>query len=278
MKTIFSPAMFNDIELAANYDELPLWSAPFGLKLLEAVDFSKPVEALDIGCGSGFPLLELAQRYGDQSHFTGIDPWAEGLERIRSKVGFYQISNVDVILASAEKIPVENESITLITSNNGLNNVSSPKDALSECRRVSKKGATMIFTANLPGTMSTFYDAFKDLLQDTGFGNLRDEVEKHIDGKRKSPEEMSRITEEAGFNIISADLFSFQLKFSNGTAFLNHHLIRLHFLHSWLSLIPEDNRVIIKDLLEKRLNQIATKSNGLLMDIPFCVYKAMRKD
>jgi arsenite methyltransferase len=278
MKTIFSPAMFNDIELAANYDELPLWSAPFGLKLLEAVDYSKPVEALDIGCGSGFPLLELAQRFGDQSHFTGLDPWTEGLERIQSKIGFYQIGNVDLILASAEKIPVENENFTLITSNNGLNNVSSLKDALKECHRVSKKSATMIFTANLPGTMSTFYEAFKNLLQDTGFGNLKVDVDKHIDGKRKSPEEMSRLTEEAGFNMISADLFSFQLKFSDGTAFLNHHLIRLHFLYSWLSLIPEDSRTNVQDLLEKRLNQIASKSNGLHLEIPFCVYKATRKD
>ncbi|MFH1119316.1 MAG: class I SAM-dependent methyltransferase [Bacteroidota bacterium] len=278
MKTIFSPAGFNDIALAANYDELPLWSAPFGLKLLEAVCYSKPVEALDIGCGSGFPLLELAQRFGDKSHFTGIDVWAEGLDRIRSKVGFYQIGNVDLILASAEKIPIENESITMITSNNGLNNVLSPKDALSECYRISKKGATMIFTANLPGTMSTFYEIFKSLLQDTGFGNLRDDVDKHIDQKRKSPEEMSRQTEEVGFNMISADVFSFRLKFSDGTAFLNHHLIRLHFLHSWLSLIPEDNRVLINVLLERKLNQIASKSNGLHLEIPFCVYKAMRKD
>ncbi len=278
MKKIFSSSDFNDHELAAFYDELPLWSAPFGLKLLEAVDYSKPVEALDIGCGSGFPLLELAQRFGAQSHFCGIDLWAEGLDRIRSKVGFYQIGNVDLILASAEKMPVDNESITLITSNNGLNNVSSLKDALSECRRVSKKGASMIFTANLPGTMSTFYDTFKSILHDTGLGNLRADVDIHIDLKRKSPEEMSRLTEEAGFNVISADVFSFQLKFSDGTAFLNHHLIRLHFLQSWLSLISEDNRVTIKELLEKRLNQIASKSKGLFMEIPFSVYKAMRKD
>lgn len=278
MKTIFSPAGFNDNTLAANYDELPLWSAPFGLKLLEAIDYSKPVEALDIGCGSGFPLLELAQRFGDQSHFTGIDVWAEGLDRIRSKIEFYQISNVDLILASAEKIPVEDESITLITSNNGLNNVLSLKDALSECYRVSNKGAAMIFTANLPGTMSTFYEAFKTLLQDTGLGNLRDDVDKHIDHKRKSPEEMSRLTEDAGFNIISADVFSFRLRFSDGTAFLNHHLIRLHFLHSWLSLIPEDSRDIIKDQLERRLNQIASKSNGFHLEIPFCIYKAIRRN
>jgi ubiquinone/menaquinone biosynthesis C-methylase UbiE len=278
MKTIFSPAGFNDIALATNYDELPLWSAPFGLKLLEAVDYSKPVEALDIGCGTGFPLLELAQRFGDQSHFTGVDLWAEGLDRIRSKAGFYQIGNVDLILASAEKMPIDNESITLITSNNGLNNVSSLNDALRECRRVSKKGASMIFTANLPKTMSTFYEVFKSLLQDTGFGNLIDDVDKHIDGKRKSPEEMSRLTEEAGFNLLSADVFLFQLKFSDGTAFLNHHLIRLNFLHSWLSLIPEDGRVTIKYLLERRLNQIASKSNGLHLEIPFCVYRAIRKD
>jgi hypothetical protein len=44
------------------YDELPLWSAPFGLKLLEHIEYKKNLTALDIGFGNGFPLTELDMR------------------------------------------------------------------------------------------------------------------------------------------------------------------------------------------------------------------------
>ena len=51
-------------EIIATYDELPLWSAMFGLLLLEHVPLENVHLALDVGCGTGFPLIELAERLG----------------------------------------------------------------------------------------------------------------------------------------------------------------------------------------------------------------------
>ena len=46
------------------YDELPLWSAPFGLLLLEQVVMRPGLTILDVGAGTGFLTIELAQRFG----------------------------------------------------------------------------------------------------------------------------------------------------------------------------------------------------------------------
>jgi arsenite methyltransferase len=43
------------------YDELPLWSAPFGLTLLDTIRMKKGIRVLDIGSGAGFPMLEIAE-------------------------------------------------------------------------------------------------------------------------------------------------------------------------------------------------------------------------
>ncbi len=46
-------------------DECSIWSAPFGLKLLDYIDYKQNISALDIGFGTGFPLTEIALRLGD---------------------------------------------------------------------------------------------------------------------------------------------------------------------------------------------------------------------
>ncbi|HSR18356.1 MAG TPA: hypothetical protein VLM39_09740, partial [Ignavibacteriaceae bacterium] len=65
----------NSAELVSVIDELSLWAAPFGLRLLEMMKIRKNISVLDIGSGLGFPLLEIAMRLGDSCKVYGIDPW-----------------------------------------------------------------------------------------------------------------------------------------------------------------------------------------------------------
>jgi len=87
------------------FDELPLWSAPFGWKLLDHIQYKSGITALDIGFGTGFPLIELAMRLGESATVYGIDPWKEAIERAKQKIDYYGISNVRIIEGVAESIP-----------------------------------------------------------------------------------------------------------------------------------------------------------------------------
>lgn len=62
-------------------DECSLWSARFGLFLLQHLTLRPNLTILDLACGTGFPLFELAHMYGSSCHITGVDTWKEG-ERI----------------------------------------------------------------------------------------------------------------------------------------------------------------------------------------------------
>lgn len=79
------------------YDELPLWSAPFGMKLLETITYAKGLSVLDIGAGTGFPSLEIAQRLGGTSFVYGLDTWSEGIKKAEQKAKAYQVKNVEYI-------------------------------------------------------------------------------------------------------------------------------------------------------------------------------------
>ena len=96
----------DDPAVVSAFDELPLWSAPFGLRLLETVHLAPNLTVLDVGFGTGFPLLELARRLDAKSRLYGVDPWAAGTDRARDKLRTYGLTNVLLLRAVAEKVPL----------------------------------------------------------------------------------------------------------------------------------------------------------------------------
>ena len=89
-------ADFSSPRVIQAYDELPLWSAMFGLLLLEELPLTGVGRALDVGCGTGFPLIELAERLGARGHVHGLDPWTAGLARAAEKISSRGTGNVTV--------------------------------------------------------------------------------------------------------------------------------------------------------------------------------------
>lgn len=267
----------NDKELVSVCDELSLWSAPFGLKLLDAVNYRKNISALDIGFGTGFPILEIAMRLGEGSKIYGIDPWKSGIERTRMKIAQFKITNVELIDGVAENIPLPDGSMDLIVSNNGINNVNDLNRVIAECARVAKAGAQFIATMNLNSTMLEFYSVMADVLRELGLPDAITHMKEHIHNKRKPLSETVGLVERHAFKIIEVTEDQFEYKFSSGSAMLQYHFIRLAFLDSWKNIIPQDRQVEIFHEIESRLNVIAEKQSCFKLTVPFALINAEKK-
>lgn len=261
----------NDKETVSVIDELPLWSALFGLKLLEKVKYRKNITALDIGSGLGFPLLEVAMRLGNTCKLYGIDPWVAAVERIKTKIKIYGITNVEMIIGAAEKIPLPDNSVDLIFSNNGLNNVNDIKSVLSECRRISRIGSQLIFTYNTDKTMIELYSLMEVVFRESNMANEIELMKKHMYKKRKPVKEFIQLLNESGYiiNEISHDDFAY--RFVDGTSMFNHFLIKLAFIDSWKEFIPEERQNIFFTKLVERLNHRAQSEGFIKLTIPFAV-------
>jgi len=267
----------DDPELVSVIDELPLWSAPFGLKLLDTIHLRPKINALDIGCGLGFPLIEVAQRLGKSSQVFGIDPWERALERIILKIRKYNIKNVTPVKSVAESLPFHNNFFDLIVSNNGINNVQDIEQTLSECYRVSKPGAQFTFTVNSEETMAEFYNIFKETLIDN---NLQGEVKKMQDqiySKRKPLNETKSLLNNAGFRINSILEDRFQIRFIDGSTLFNHSLIKYWFLTGWSDILDPHKLEPIFEQVENRLNSIAKVEGEIALTIPYVVIDCRRK-
>ena len=270
----------NDFDLTAYVnvaDECSIWSAPFGLKLLDHIDYKQNISAIDIGFGTGFPLTEIALRLGKSSTVYGIDPWSDAIERAKKKIDYYRITNIKIFEGVAESIPLRNNSVDLIVSNNGINNVSDINQVIKECSRIIKKSGQFIQTMNLDNSMFEFYRQLENILSEM---NMRKEISlmrNHIYEKRRPLDEMISMIQGHGFLIKDLEHDQFNYRFSNGTAMLNHYFIRLAFMDSWIKILPENKLEQIFDTIERRLNDQAKILGGIKLTIPYVLINAIKK-
>lgn len=258
------------------YDELPLWSAPFGLKLLDFIKYRPGLSFLDIGFGTGFPLTEVAMRLGANSTVYGIDPWEEAHETVKAKLKYYNISNVKLINGYAESIPLEKQSVDLIVSNNGINNVKDLEKVFSECARVIKPGGQFVFTMNLDKSMIEFYSVFGAVLSEQGLIDELAAMKQHIYEKRRPLDEILNVVTDHGFHIKDMEHDQFNYRFANGTAMLSHYFIRLAFMQPWIKLLPADKIESVFDKVENTLNEKADMLGETTLSIPFVTINAIR--
>jgi ubiquinone/menaquinone biosynthesis C-methylase UbiE len=269
----------NDFDLSGYVnvsDECSIWSAPFGLKLLDYIDYKQNITALDIGFGTGFPLTEIALRLGESSTVYGIDPWSDAIVRAREKIEYYRITNIKIFEGVAESIPLMDNSVDLIVSNNGINNVDDINQVISECARVIKSGGQFLQTMNLDKSMFEFYGHLENVLSDLALYSEIELMKQHIYEKRRPLHEMISIVQNHGFTIKDLEHDQFNYKFSNGTAMLNHYFIRLAFMDSWIKILPENRLEQIFDTIEIRLNEQAKMLGGIKLTIPFVLINAIK--
>jgi arsenite methyltransferase len=257
----------------AAYDELPLWSAMFGLLLLDEVPLKGVKAALDVGCGTGFPLIELAERLGPGTHVHGIDPWAAALARAREKIGARETPNVTLHEASATTMPFKDGMFDLIVSNLGLNNFDDRAGAIRKCRRVAKPGATLGLTTNVQGHMREFYAIFEEVLTAAGDAEARNSLRTHV-AHRATVDGVRELLTTGGFSVTRVVERTARMRFATGTALLNHHFIKLGFLDAWKRIVPgRETEMFLR--LQRRLDEVAAKDGELSLTIPMAYVEAV---
>jgi arsenite methyltransferase len=264
-------ADFSSPKLLSSYDEQPLWSAMFGLLLLEEIPLSNVTTVLDVGCGTGFPLIELAERLGPNSRLHGIDPWTGALARAREKIAAWRVSNVTLHEGSAATMPFADNTFDLIVSNLGLNNFEDAAAAIRECRRVARNDTTLALTTNLQGHMQEFYTVFANVVHDDNEAMQR--LKDHIE-RRATTKSVHNLLEAGRFSIRRVVERQATMRFRNGSALLNHHFIKLGFLDGWRQVAGEKQERVFTMLL-RRLDELAEREGELRCTIPMAYVEAV---
>jgi SAM-dependent methyltransferase len=234
--------------------------------LFDHLEVHRGIRGLDVGCGTGFPLFELAHVHGTSSHFIGVDIWPDALKRARVKLELHGLTNVDIIEADVASMPFPNAHFDLVVSNIGINNFRDPRAALRECRRVAKSDARFIVTTNVQGHFGALYALLNAILSEFGLEPAHDALRRE-EAHRHSKHAITNLLVDSRFTVSRCFEQSFRIRFVDGTTMLRHSLVKW-FLDGWRQAVGADNEHEVFNALEVQLNAAAERDGCVEMTVP----------
>ncbi|WP_295800707.1 methyltransferase domain-containing protein [Mucilaginibacter sp.] len=170
---------------------------------------------IDLGCGAGNDVIELAKITGKDVKVIGIDHDPVMLKQAKEQSK--EVSNVDFILSEAYPLPFEDETISGIRTERVIQHLNNPEQVISEISRILKKDCPLVIIETDWSSLS-FYTEFVEAqkkvnayytdvkinngfaaaklvsyLQQNNFRNIKFEIHPFITDSLKTANELFRI-------------------------------------------------------------------------------------
>ncbi|MBI3778354.1 MAG: malonyl-ACP O-methyltransferase BioC [Gammaproteobacteria bacterium] len=148
---------------ADTYDAVAVLQREIADRLLARLEVVRlePQWILDIGCGTGYDVRELARRY-PRARVLGLDIVEIMAHRARRKSGLWRrlTGRCAFACGDAERLPFAPASVDMIVSNLALQ-WCDPRTVFAEARRVLRPGGLLMFTTFGPDTLRELRDAWR---------------------------------------------------------------------------------------------------------------------
>jgi ubiquinone/menaquinone biosynthesis C-methylase UbiE len=138
-----SPEFLHARAWAEAYELIDLQLSPLGMKAIEALNPHVGDVVLDIGCGAGQTLIQLADRVGAEGRVIGVDVAPALLEIARRRTE--PLNQVRLIEADAQFLNLSAESADAVFSRFGVMSFDDPVAAFANFHRILKPSGALAF-------------------------------------------------------------------------------------------------------------------------------------
>lgn len=138
-----SPAKLQAQAWAEDWERIDLQLSPLGLAAIDALSPAAGDTVLDIGCGAGQTLLQLAERVGPEGRVTGVDIAGLLLDVARERT--LHLPQVRRIEADAQVLPLPDATADAVFSRFGVMGLQDPVAAFANLRRILRPAGRLGF-------------------------------------------------------------------------------------------------------------------------------------
>lgn len=141
--TVVTPRSLAEQAWVETWELIDLQLSPLGLKAIDALGLRAGSVVLDIGCGAGQTLLQLAERVGAHGRVIGVDIAPRILEIARRRTR--SLGNVRLIQADAQSLDLPAGSADAVFSRFGVMAFDDPAAAFATFHRLLAPSGTLAF-------------------------------------------------------------------------------------------------------------------------------------
>lgn len=220
-----------DAELYAS-SVVPRFSSLFGRRLIPQIPEGQRLQVLDVGCGTGYPALEVMARLGDGGRVIAIDPDPALIDVARRRALDEAGRRIFFKPGSAESLGFGDEVFDVVMGNLVLDALGEPEAALSEMLRVLVPGGRMVLTMALESTFEEVMDMFREV------GLKRDDLAlaqriEHIGGRYPTASRLEAMVKGAGFESVTVHRETLHLRFDDASHIFTDPAMRFVALPEW---------------------------------------------
>ncbi len=256
-------------KIAKVYDSeiVPVWSSKFGTLLINSITLPEKGMVLDIGCGTGYPAMELLEKSKNTNvRIIAIDYSGPLLDIARKKAGgksghkiFFRTEDASEGLSFADEV------YDITYSNLALPELGEMEFHLNEFKRVTSLGGQVAFTLPVRGTWREFFDIFRDVLTKKDKYDVLKSLEEYISQKLPETDAVVETMKKCGLKNIKVEKKSYELLFKSAREFFFAPVIEYGPLGEWKGIISDPNEM--KELFMDIKKSIDTLFNGLIFSV-----------
>jgi ubiquinone/menaquinone biosynthesis C-methylase UbiE len=133
-------------------------------KVISLLNIHPNVHFLDIGCGTGWAVGQVAKLIDEKGLFYGVDLSPKMIEKAKSN--FSGKHNFRFLQANSESIPLEDNLFDIIICTNSFHHYLRPDKALKEMHRLLKSGGKLYLLDPVADLwIVKFFDVFKKVAE-----------------------------------------------------------------------------------------------------------------
>jgi ubiquinone/menaquinone biosynthesis C-methylase UbiE len=213
---------------------LPLWTRRFGKLLLRDLALPQKAMVLDVGCGTGYPALELLEKMDGEGRIVAIDPSSSMLDEARKKAGALAGKRIFFRTeAHSTKLSFTDEVYDLVVCN--ARDLDDPSASIAEFARVCKRGGRVAITLALAGTFHEFYDLFREVLAKRDQKEALERLDAHL-ARYVTLDDLEAWFEDAGLSHVTVARETFTLLFKSSREFFFAPVIEHGPLSAWKAI------------------------------------------